>query len=89
MSNQLNMENLSEIMKLLETLLKRLEAQNPCPEIRREWIPKQELQSFLGFASTQMATHEKNYKWVYTIIGKQKFYSTKSVSNILNKNIRE
>ena len=81
------MENLSEIKKLLETLLKRIEEQNPCPEIRREWIPKQELQSFLGFANTQMSNHEKNYNFVYSTIGKQKFYSTKSVSNILNKNI--
>lgn len=81
------MENLSEIKKLLETLLKRLEEQNPCPEIRREWIPKHELQMYLGFANTQMAAHQKKYNWVFTTIGKQKFYSTKSVTNVLNQNI--
>ena len=83
------MENLTEIKKLLETLIKRIEEQNPCPEIRREWIPKQELQMFLGFANTQMSAHEKKYNWVYTLIGKQKFYTTKSVINILKQNISE
>lgn len=73
----------NETQELLEAILSKLENPPPCLEIRREWIPKHEFQQYLGFGNTQMSTIERNYGFVFTVIGKKKFYSAKSILTIL------
>lgn len=79
------MNEKNETKELFEAILAKLETPPPCLEIRREWIPKHEVQQYLGFANTSMNIYEKKLGLVYTLIGKQKFYSAKSILTILNK----
>lgn len=74
------------IFELLIEIRNKLDQQGKCPEIRKDWIPKAELQEFLGFGSTQMRTIEKKYGLISKAIGKRKFYSSKSVIAAFNEN---
>ena len=65
----------------------RIEKQLVCPELRRDWIPKDELMEYLGFGNTQMRLIEIKYGLVATEIGKRKFFSTKSAAKIMEANI--
>jgi hypothetical protein len=66
-----------------KALKDKLEDSKPCPEIRREWIPREELKNYLQFADTQMSAITKQYGITYTEIGKRKFYSSASIKKIL------
>lgn len=67
----------------VKALREKLENPIPCPEIRRDWIPREEFKSFLNFGDTQMSAISKKYNFTYTEIGKRKFYQTSSIQKIL------
>ncbi|WP_439506669.1 hypothetical protein [Sediminibacterium sp.] len=81
------MEELKEIKNLLEQLLSKVDNQNPCPELRREWMPKREVLEFFGLKSNRMKQLEREYNLVVTMFGKQRFYSTRSVLALLKEKI--
>jgi predicted DNA-binding ArsR family transcriptional regulator len=81
------MNSNEEIKKILKMLEARIEKQLVCPELRRDWIPKEELMEFFGYGNTQMLTIEKKYGLVTTEIGKRKFYSVKSAAKTMENNI--
>ena len=72
--------------KMLAELSAKMDNLNICPELRKRWIPKNELMKFLEYADTQMATITKQYNLVTTTIGKRKFYLVDSVQKILDNN---
>lgn len=76
-----------EIKLMLQELEAKMEKHLICPELKRDWIPKDEVMKFWGFKNTQMSKHEKMYGIVMTKIGEHKFYSTKSVAKIMENNI--
>jgi len=83
-----SIEKTKSLQLEIKELSKKFATRNACPELRRDWTPKLEVQEFLGFANTQMAAQVKKYKVIYTEIGKQKFYSNKSLGDMLNNNIQ-
>ncbi len=66
----------------------KLEQATSWPDIRREWIPRQELMHYLGYGSTQMAAISKQYNLTSTKIGKRIFYSKKQILTILSDNAK-
>ena len=76
-----------EIKKMLQELEARMLKLLVCPELRRDWIPKEELMEYFGYGNTQMLTIEKKYGLVTTEIGKRKFYSVKSAAKTMEANI--
>jgi hypothetical protein len=54
-----------------------------CPEIRRDWIPRDEVKHFLQFKDTQMSAITKKYKLTYSEIGKRRFFHTASIQKVL------
>lgn len=76
----------------LQILLKQIQEQNqfiansyPCPELRREWIPRDEVMKFLGYKPTQFIKIVKDYNLRISQIGKHKFFSTQSLQKALNQ----
>lgn len=80
-----------QLQKELTLLLAEFKLQNAqkinCPEIRREWLPKDEVMKFLDFGNTHLAFITRNYNLVTTTIGKKRFYKTSSLLNALQKNV--
>jgi hypothetical protein len=62
-------------IELLQKLLNKVEGYFLCPEIRENWVPKKELQIFLGFSDNQFKVLIQNLGIRYVEIGKQRFYS--------------
>lgn len=78
---------MSQLEKLIKMFMEKFSNYSSCHELRREWLPKHEVQEFLGYGDTQMSTITKNYNLVLTEIGKKKFYSLKSLQKVFEKNI--
>jgi len=78
-------KSLEEICKEIADLKKQFEAQQTCSEIRRKWIPKYEVQSYLGFKNSQMIKLIKQHHLVTTSIGKKKYIQTNSLLNTMDK----
>ena len=57
----------------------------PCPELRREWIPRAEVMKFLGFGATQISEIIKKHNLRISRIGKRQFFSTQSLQKALNE----
>lgn len=74
------------LLKSIEDLNQKFDKSYNCLEIRRQWIPKNEVMSFLGFADTQMAAITKKYKFITTTIGKRKFYHINSLLKVFENN---
>lgn len=74
--------DLSEIKSLAEKMATPM----PCPELRRDWMPRDELKKYLQFGDTQMSFITKKYGLTYTEIGKRKLYSISSLQKILDSN---
>jgi hypothetical protein len=61
---------------------------NPDPtQISSEWIPKQDLQKFLGYGETKMAALLKESGLVVSTVGNRKFINRKSFLKFLDQNI--
>lgn len=75
------------IEKKITNLTEHLELTNPCPELRRAWIPRTEVMNFFGYAETQMTAIAKKYSIEKTKVGKRILYSTSSLQQILSENI--
>jgi len=52
-----------------------------------DWINKQTLMRFFDYGETQLRSLEKTNQLIVSKIGRRKFYSLKSIINLLNKNI--
>jgi hypothetical protein len=83
MSNLITIDNLKQLTKEVNEATKLLQLVFPCPEFRRDWLPRHEVMQYLGFGSTQMNTIAKIYKFKKCIIGKRVFYNTKQLIEIL------
>lgn len=78
-------DELKPLLKELQDGIKLLQLTYPCPELRRDWLPRHEVMQYLGFASTQMSAIAKTYDLKTSTIGKRKFYNVKQLSEILNQ----
>jgi hypothetical protein len=78
--------NLQLQINNLKSQERRLENLESCPEIRKEWIPHEQLKNFLGYGDTQMYNITKKYQIAHTYIGKKKYYAASSVKQILDRN---
>jgi hypothetical protein len=73
---------LKELKIFLIEILKKVEQGEIIPEIKKEWISKDELKKLLGFGETQLNKIIRKNNLTYTEIGKKKFYTRKSVENL-------
>lgn len=83
---ELSLKSEDKVKNLLyevKSLKEKFEYPNSCPEIRRDWIPRDEVKVYLQFGDTQMSAITKKYGITYTEIGKRKFYSTTSIQKVL------
>ncbi len=76
----------TQLLKKVEELSQKIDDLSSCKEVRREWVPKYEVMKYLGFGDTQMASIARKYGLVSTTIGKRRFYSTKSLLLVMDKN---
>jgi len=54
--------------------------------IKKEWMPRSEVMSYMKYGDTQMTSIARQYKIATTQIGKRIFYKTSSIIEILNNN---
>ncbi len=80
------LDTLLKLSKQVMELETKIENRDSCPEIRRKWIPKQEVMQFLGFGNTQMSAITKKHNLTTTSIGKRKFYHVDAVVKALEVN---
>jgi hypothetical protein len=85
MNNKISDEQLKHFIKEVKDATKLLQLAFPCPEFRREWIPRHEVMQYLGFGSTQMNAISKKYNLRKSTIGKRIFYSVQQIIDLLNK----
>jgi hypothetical protein len=83
--NQQEQLNLQFLLKQVEERNKLLSNVFPCPELRREWIPRAEVMKFLGFGATQISEIIKKHNLRISRIGKRQFFSTQSLQKALNE----
>lgn len=55
-------------------------------QISKEWMTREEAKKWLGFGDTQFAAITKQYKLVYSTIGRKKLYHIPSLGDTLNNN---
>lgn len=55
--------------------------------LKQKWMPRKEVQEFLGYGNTQMSTFHKDYKVEMSKIGRRLFYSTQGVSRLLDDSV--
>lgn len=67
---------LSEIRKI---------QQPACPELRRVWLPRQEVMEYLNYGSTQILEFIKEYNLITARFGKRNFIGTDSLLRVLNE----
>lgn len=85
MNVKINEEHLKNLIKEVKEAAKLLQLVFPCPEFRREWIPRHEVMQYLGFGATQMNAIAKKYGFRKTTIGKRIFYSFQQITELLNQ----
>jgi hypothetical protein len=71
------------VLSEIKSLIEKLGAPFPCSEVRKEWIPRDELKKYLQFGDTQMSAITKKYKLTYSEIGKRRFFQTASIQKVL------
>lgn len=85
MNSKITTESLLQLVKEVKEATNLLQLSFPCPEFRRDWLPRHEVMKYLGFGATQMNAISKRYNLTKSIIGKRIFYSTKQLTEILNQ----
>lgn len=73
-------------LELLQQLLYKVEGFFLCPEIRENWIPRNELMAFIGLSENQFAFRMKEAQIRTVHIGKQKFFCKKDLLKLFPKN---
>ena len=71
------------VLTEIKSLTEKLDTPFPCAEVRKEWIPRDELKKYLQFGDTQMSAITKKYNLTYSEIGKRKFFHTASIQKVL------
>ncbi len=82
--NELNPPNLYEILKLVFELNQKLE-NITAKGLYDVWLPKKTVMRFFDYGDTQMRQLEKEFKLETSQIRARKFYSTKSIINLIEK----
>jgi hypothetical protein len=54
-----------------------------------DWLPRKAVMRFLDYGETQMRALEKSKKLETSVIGRRKFYNTKSIINLIEQNIKK
>ena len=85
MSDKITDEQLKNFIKEVKDATKFLQLAFPCPEFRREWIPRNEVMQYLGFGSTQMNAIASKYNLKKSMIGKRIFYNVQQIIDLLNQ----
>jgi hypothetical protein len=85
MNSKITSEGLLQLTKEVKEATKLLQILFPCPEFRKDWLPRHEVMQYLGFAATQMNAIARKYNLQKSIIGKRVFYNTKQLIEILNQ----
>ena len=85
MAKNLSEEQIKHFISEVKDATKLLQLAFPCPEFRREWIPRHEVMQYLGFGATQMNTIGKKYSLRKSTIGKRIFYNVQQIIDLLNK----
>lgn len=85
MNKLITIDNLKQLTKEVNEATKLLQLVFPCPEFRRDWLPRYEVMQYLGFGATQMNVIAKRYKLQKSVIGKRIFYNTRQLIEILNQ----
>jgi hypothetical protein len=57
-------------------------------QISRDWMSREEAKKWLGFGDTQFAAITRQYKLVYSIIGRKRLYHIPSLGKTLQDNIK-
>ena len=79
-------ERIKNLLAEIKDFREKFTSSNSCPELRRDWIPRDELKKYLQFGDTQMSAITKKYGLTYTEIGKRKLYSIPSLRKIFDSN---
>jgi hypothetical protein len=85
MTKLITEHNLLKLTKEVNEATQLLQLAFPCPELRREWLPRHEVMQYLGFGATQMNAIAKRYNLQRSVIGKRVFYNTKQLIDVLNQ----
>ena len=80
-------ENIKHLIKGLEDATKLLQLAYPCPELRKDWLPRHEVMQYLGFGSTQMTAIAKMYGLKTVKVGKRIFYNLHQILEIFNSQL--
>lgn len=78
--------NVNVLKSQVNDLVIRLENLQSCPEIRRDWIPQDEVKKYLQYGDTQMSAITQKYDITCTYIGKRKYFSTASLKKVFEAN---
>lgn len=85
MDNNQTIELLKQILEQLRKIrFEQLLRNNP---ITKDWIPKDIVKDYLGYADTQMAAVERSHGLKVSQIGKRKFYHKDSINNLLEDSV--
>jgi hypothetical protein len=85
MQSKITSEHLLQLVKEVKDATKLIQLSFPCPEFRRDWLPRHEVMQYLGFGATQMNAIAKRYNLKRSVIGKRIFYSTSQLVEVLNQ----
>lgn len=86
----MKMDSLStQVLDHLIQIEKKLFFKPDPTQISLEWIPKPDLQKFLGYGATKMAAFLKESGLVVSTVGKRKFIHRQSFLQYLEQNINE
>lgn len=85
MTKSITEDNLKQLVKEVKEATQLIQLSFPCPEFRRDWLPRHEVMRYLGFGATQMNAISKRYNLKRSVIGKRIFYSTSQLVEVLNQ----
>ena len=60
-----------------------------CPEIRREWAPRDEIMRLFEYKNTSMSKLKNNYPFSVSEIGNRQFWHLPTISKIFNENVKK
>lgn len=83
-----NQEDVKQVLKKIDLLNESINKSNSCPELRRFWLPRFEVKDFFQYGDTQFSFITNQYNITTSEMGKRKFYSTASLLEVLNQNVK-